>query len=131
MSQENVEIVRSALAALDRRDVEAYLELASPEIELITPASPLEGPTTGHDGIRRFFSELETYAKTSAFQVEEIRAVDNQVLAFFTLTALGRISGAETSVHVAGVYDVEDGKLRRARIYPDRVEALEAVGLSE
>ena len=71
MSQENVEIVRSALAALDRRDVEAYLELASPEIELITPASPLEGPTTGHDGIRRFFGELETYAETSAFQVEE------------------------------------------------------------
>ena len=92
MSQENVEIVRSALAALDRRDVEAYLELASPEIELITPASPLEGPTTGHDGIRRFFSELETYAKTSAFQVEEIRAVDSQVLAFFTLTALGRLA---------------------------------------
>ena len=92
MSQENVEIVRSALAALDRRDVEAYLELASPEIKLITPASPLEGPTTGHDGIRRFFGELETYAETSAFQVEEIRAVDSRVLAFFTLTALGRIS---------------------------------------
>ena len=57
--------------------------------------------------------------------------MDSRVLAFFTLTALGRISGAETSVHVAGVYDVEDGKLRRAHIFPDRVEALEAVGLSE
>ena len=29
MSQENVEIVRSALAALGRRDVEAYLQLTS------------------------------------------------------------------------------------------------------
>jgi hypothetical protein len=68
---------------------------------------------------------------TSGFQVEDIRAVDSRVLAFFTLTTLGRISGAETSVHVAGVYDVEDGKLRRARIFPDRAEALAAVGLSE
>jgi hypothetical protein len=48
MSQENVEVVRRALAALDRRDVEAYLEVASPQIELITPALPLQGPITGH-----------------------------------------------------------------------------------
>jgi ketosteroid isomerase-like protein len=126
-----VEVVRRALSALDRRDVEAYLEVASPDIELITPASPLEGPTTGHDGIRRFFSELETYSEVSTFQLEEITSVGKQVLAYFTVTALGRTSGAETSVHVAGVYDVEDGKLRRARIFPDRAEALEAVGLSE
>jgi hypothetical protein len=29
MSQENVEVVRKAVAALDRRDVEAYLAVAS------------------------------------------------------------------------------------------------------
>jgi ketosteroid isomerase-like protein len=131
MSQENEEIVRRALSALDRRDVEAYLELASPEIELINPASPLEGPTTGHDGVRRFFSEIEAYAETSAFQVEEIRTVNSQVLAYFTLTALGSLSGAEIGVRLAGVYEVEDGKVRRVRIFTDRTEALEAAGLSE
>jgi ketosteroid isomerase-like protein len=111
--------------------VEAYLAITSPEIELINPASPLEGPATGHDGIRRFFSELETYTETSAFRVEEINAVNDRVLAFFTLTTLGQISGAETAVRLAGVYDLEDGKLRRAQIFVDRAEALEAVGLSE
>jgi ketosteroid isomerase-like protein len=57
MSQDNVEVVRRALAALDRRDVEAYLEVASPQIELITFASPLQGqgPITGHEGIRDVF----------------------------------------------------------------------------
>jgi hypothetical protein len=80
MSQENVEVVRRALAALDRRDVEAYLGVASPQIEL---------------------------------QVEEIRAVEGRVLAFFVITT------------------ADGRKIRRAHIFADRTEALEAVGLSE
>jgi ketosteroid isomerase-like protein len=131
MSQENVEVVRRALAALDRRDVEAYLEVASPRIELINPASSLEGPAIGHKGIRGFFRELSAYSETSRFQVEEIRSVGDRVLAFFVMTARGQVSEAETSVRVAGVYDFEDGKIRRAHIFSDRAEALEAVGLRE
>jgi hypothetical protein len=65
MSQENVEVVRRALTALDRRDVEAYLEVVSPQIELITFASPLQGqgPITGHEGIRDYFHELWSYSE--------------------------------------------------------------------
>ena len=131
MSQENVEVVRQALAALDRRDVEAYLEVASPQIELITFASLSgQGPITGHEGIRDFFRELWSFSEASEFQVEEIRAVEGRVLAFFVITATGS-QGIETSARVAGVYDLEHGKIRRAHIFADRTEALEAVGLSE
>ena len=122
MSQENVEVVRQALAALDRRDVEAYLEVASPQIELINPASPIQGPITSHEGMRGFFRELWTFSEASAFQVEEIRAVEGRVLAFFVITATGRKSKVETSVRVAGVYDLEHGKIRRAHIFADRTE---------
>jgi ketosteroid isomerase-like protein len=132
MSQENVDVVRQALSALDRRDVDAYLTFASPAIELINPASPLQGPAIGHKGIRGFFRELSEYSKESEFRLEDIRAVGEQrVLAFFVITAVGRNSDVETSVKVAGVYDLEDGKIRRAEIFSDRAEALEAVGLSE
>src|SRR5215208_1199798 len=132
MSQENVEVVRRALAALDRRDVEAYLEVVSPQIELTTFASPLlgQGPITGHEGIRDYFRELWSFSEASEFQVEEIRAVEGRVLAFFVITATGS-QGIETSARVAGVYDLEHGKIRRAHIFADRTEALEAVGLSE
>jgi ketosteroid isomerase-like protein len=131
MSEENVEVVRTALTALDHRDVDRYLSVASPEIEVINPASPLEGPTIGHEGIRRFFSEMETFAESSSFEVEEIRAVGPRVLALFTLTAVGRLSAAETSVDLAGVYSFENGKIRRAHIFVDREKALEAAGVSE
>ena len=132
MSQENVEVVRRALTALDRRDVEAYLEVASPQIELITFASPLQGqgPITGHEGIRDYFHELWSYSEASQLQVEEIRAVEERVLAFFVITAIAQ-QGIQTSVRAAGVYDFEHGKIRRAHVFSDRTEALEAVGLSE
>jgi ketosteroid isomerase-like protein len=127
-----VEVVRRALVALGRRDVEAYLEVVSPQIELTTFASPLqgEGPIIGHEAIRAFFRELWSYSEASEFQVEEIRAVEGRVLAFFVITAVGQ-QGIETSARVAGVYDLEDGKIRRAHVFADRAEALEAVGLSE
>ena len=101
MSEENVEIVRIALRALDQRDVEAYLRVASPQIELITPAAPLVGANVGHEGVRRFFKDMEELSGSGSFEVKEIRAVGPRVLAFFTVTAVGRMSGAETSVDVA------------------------------
>jgi hypothetical protein len=52
------------------------------------------------------------------------------VLAFFVITATGQ-QGLETSARVAGVYDLEHGKIRRAHIFADRTEAPEAVGLSD
>jgi ketosteroid isomerase-like protein len=131
MSEENVEVVRTALTALDQRDVELYLSVASPEIELVTPAAPLEGPNIGHEGVRGFFSEMETFAESSRFEVEEIRAVGPRVLAFFTVSGVGRISRIDTSVEVAAVYSFEGGKIRRAQIFTDRAEALEAAGLRE
>ena len=95
MSQENVEVVRRALSALDRRDVEAYLAVASPAIELINPASPLEGPY-GPRRIRQF-SASSRRTPAPQVQIEEIEARDDGCSAFFTITASGRNSGVETS----------------------------------
>src|SRR5205814_287249 len=114
MSEENVEIVRIALRALDQRDVEGYLRVASPDIEVINPASEMEGASIGHAGMRRFFSELEASAESSSFEVREIRTAGPRVFALFTLTMVGRMSGAETTVDLAGVYSFEDNKIRRA-----------------
>jgi hypothetical protein len=67
MSRASVETVRTALRALDRRGVELYLSVASPEIELITPAAPLEGANVGHEGTRQFFEDIrEATASTGA-----------------------------------------------------------------
>ena len=55
----------------------------------------------------------------------------SRVLALFTLTTVGRVSGAETTVDLAGVYSFEDAKISRAHIFTDRHEALEAARAPE
>jgi ketosteroid isomerase-like protein len=54
-----------------------------------------------------------------------------RVLAFTRLTFHGRASGLSIPAETGNVYEVEEGKIRRAQIFFDRAEALEAVGLSE
>ena len=44
---------------------------------------------------------------------------------------MGRVSGAETTVDLAGFYSFEDGKISRADIFTDRNEALEAASAPE
>jgi hypothetical protein len=55
----------------------------------------------------------------------------DRVLAFLHITASGRGSGIPMTAASANVYDLVKGKIRRVRIFLNRQEALEAVGLSE
>ena len=53
MSQENVEIVRAAADAFNRRDVDAWLAHLDPDIVWYAfPDEPDPGPFHGHDAVR-------------------------------------------------------------------------------
>jgi hypothetical protein len=60
MSQENVEIMRSAYAALAEQGVEAVLPFTDPQFEGSTPSSLASEPDTyrGHEGVRRYFGSF-------------------------------------------------------------------------
>jgi hypothetical protein len=62
MSKENVEIVSRAIAAINDRDVDAYLALCSPDVELINQLAAIEGPNRGEAGIRNFFQAIDEAA---------------------------------------------------------------------
>jgi ketosteroid isomerase-like protein len=57
MSQENVELVHEANDTFTRRDLDALLALADPDIEVFPLIARLEGggPYRGHDGVRRWW----------------------------------------------------------------------------
>jgi ketosteroid isomerase-like protein len=74
---------------------------------------------------------MEGSSESSSVAVTELRAVGERVIAFLRLSGVGRLSGAETSMDLAGAYSVEDGKIRRAEIFADRDAALRAVRRSE
>jgi ketosteroid isomerase-like protein len=58
MSQENVETVRRAIAAINARNIDAYLACCAENVELLI-AESVGAEYLGADGIRRFFTDIE------------------------------------------------------------------------
>jgi ketosteroid isomerase-like protein len=137
MPQENVEIVLQAIEANRSDDLEATVKalvaLSDPSIEYTSVMAAVESNTyRGHDGIRRYVSDLADYWEEWRLEAEEVFEVDpNTVIAVFRAHAIGRDSGVAVEPRRAAVFALSQGKLIRARTYPNRDEALEAVGLRE
>jgi ketosteroid isomerase-like protein len=130
MSQENVETVERAKAAIDARDLDGYLACCTENVELSGPMVGAE--YLGADGIRRFFTDIEDIGPDFRIEVQSVQAVgDNNVIAFMRTSATGRASGIVTGTEQTNVFDFIDGKISRIRIFLDRDEALKAVGLEE
>ena len=131
MSRENVAVVNRALSAINDRDVDAYLALCRPDVELINPVTAIEGSTRGEPGVRRFFDGIREATTRFQFEVERLLPLgDDRVLAFLTLNWESE-RGFPQRQQLTNLYELEGGKLLRIRVFRDRHEALEAARLSE
>ncbi len=134
MSQENVEIIGRAIAAINARDLDGYLACCTADIELHTPLAAIGAVYEGPMGIRRWFTDLEDVGPDFRLELERAQTIrPGLVLAFLLVTGSGRASGLQVTdaTPTTNVYDLVEGKIRRVRIFMERREALEAVGLSE
>jgi ketosteroid isomerase-like protein len=141
MSQENLEAARAVISAVNDRDLDRYLAHCTENIQLETPWAPVEGTYEGPDAIRRLFSDLSDTLPDFRLVIERLEPVgSDRVLAFLRASATGRASGIAAGAGVsesgpgipsANVYDFAGGKIARIRVFLDRREALEAVGLQE
>jgi ketosteroid isomerase-like protein len=132
MSQENVETVGRAIAAINARAIDAYLACCTEDVELLTPLAAVGGEYLGPDGIRRFFTDIEDAGPDFRIEVDRTQAVgDSNVIVFMRTSATGRTSGIVNGTESTNVYDFVEGKISRIRIFLDRDAALEAVGLAD
>jgi ketosteroid isomerase-like protein len=132
MSQENVETVKRAVAAINQRDIDGYLACCTEDVQLITPIAELAGSYDGPDGIRRFFTDIGDAGPDFKITIEHLEAIGpDRVLALGRNTATGRASGIPTEAATGNVYDFADDRIRRIQIFFDRNQALEAAGLRE
>ena len=128
VSEENVETVRRAIAAINARDIDAYLACCIENVELVTPL--VGAQYLGADGIRRFLTDIEDAGPDFRIEVQRVQALgDSNAIAFLRVSSTGRASGIVTGAESANVYDFIDGKISRIRIFLDRTDALKAVGL--
>src|SRR5437762_4157301 len=84
---------------------------------------------------RREFGGSSRTSRTRApdfrLELERLELVGDQVLAFFKTHGSGRISGVPLDSENAVVYDFADDRIKRVRIFSDRQEALETLGMRE
>jgi ketosteroid isomerase-like protein len=132
MSEENVEVVRQGHETFNRRDLDAYLALHDPDVEFTTYERHLEGlgPYRGHDGIRRWWEDLEVLPDVKV-ELYELRDLGDLVLAHGRLHGHGAGSGASFERPYWGLHRCRDQRVVWWHTYRSEAEALEAAGLSE
>ncbi len=133
MSRDNVEIVRSAYAALAEQGVEAVLAFTDPQFEATTPPSLASEPSTyrGHEGLRRYFGSFDDAMEGVYFEGQEFTSVGDNVLVDTKLHARGRTTGIDTEQRAFLVFTLREGKVTSVETFAEQGQALEAVGLRE
>ena len=125
MSGEGAALAKRILEAISKGDVDAFVELLDPEVEIHTQR-----------GVRRGREEVARWARTKfehlerRYEVDEVHTADNRVAVLARVLYVWRESrkvGDESLVGI--VLDLRDGKLLRWRLYDDPMEALEELGV--
>jgi ketosteroid isomerase-like protein len=132
MSRENVEIVRRAIDAFNDGDLDAALRDVDPEVEIDWSRSRgvEAGTYRGYEACRRFWSTfIETFDRVTITADEYIERGDHVVVPNRG-RAWGR-DGIEVATQSASVVTLRQGRIVAWRLYQEKSEALEAVGLRE
>jgi ketosteroid isomerase-like protein len=125
MSAANIRTVERAVDAVNKRDIDTYLDCCTDDVELRTPLTPIEGAYRRATGIRRFFADIEAAGPDFRIEIERIETLGaDRVLAFMRISASGRDSGVDMGNETTNIYDLVDGKIRRIEIFLDREQAL-------
>jgi ketosteroid isomerase-like protein len=132
MSQENVETMRAAIDAFNRRDGDGFGAVLANDAEIVPVRAALEGTVyRGPSAATQYCTAVEESWENLTWEVEEIKDGDSWVLALGRIQGRGRGSGAAIDAKGAWLARFRDGLVTNFRTYPDRRDALEAVGLAE
>jgi len=132
VSQENVELYRCLYAVFNRHDLDAFLACFDPQIEFHSIFAAVGGVTVyrGYEGLRRWNRELEeSWGDEVSVEPEAYFDLGEQTLVFAVMHGRGRQSGLDTTMPFAQVASWRDGVCVRLWSYPDREDALGALGV--
>jgi ketosteroid isomerase-like protein len=131
ISEQNVEIVKASIDAVDRGDWDAAFQDAAPgfEYDFSRAVGPWRG-VFGLDQVRRLWEEFA--ASWESFRVEphEFIEVGDHVVLPGTGHMVGR-DGIEVEARLTLVSTIRNGAIERMVTYQSRQDALEDLGLSE
>jgi ketosteroid isomerase-like protein len=124
-----VETVRAALDALHTRGAEGVVEYVSPDFEgTVGPDVSAEPDEyVGHEGVRRYFALFDEVVEGLRFEIRDIDAEGEWVVADVEMSGRGRGSGVPMEMRVVLAAIVRDGLIQRMAGYADRDSARAAI----
>jgi ketosteroid isomerase-like protein len=130
MSQENLEVVRSAFGAFEKGDL-SFVDLWAEDATLTGPEGwPEKGPFHGREAIRGQFDRLTSdWSKSGFSDVEVVATEGDWVVMAFTWNAQGAASGLDLAVDMAAAYRFKDGAIHEGHFRWNRADVLDAAGL--
>jgi ketosteroid isomerase-like protein len=136
MPEENLEVVRRALAAWQSDDLDGFLAEIDPEVVWHAAFERLVGGMDnsyrGIEGMREFWDAYRTELEDFRFEPEDFRLLgDDCVVLLGHARFRGRASGVEVDSESGLVITLRDGKIIRSVDYMSQAEALEAAGVSD
>jgi ketosteroid isomerase-like protein len=135
MSEENVELAREAIDALNRADLDAWLAFLSPDVvwEALPGVPGIGELYRGRAEVRGWIEELWEVAEGVVHtEVEQITDLgEDRVFLALVLTARGRASGVPFEMPTWSVIWYRGGLVTRRQVFWTRDDALEGAGLRE
>jgi ketosteroid isomerase-like protein len=132
MSQENVEIMRAAMEAFNRRDGKVFDAFLAKDAEILPVRVALEGTVyRGPNAATQYCTAVELSWDNLRWEIEEVRDGGTWVLALGRIQGLGHDTGVAIDSRAGWMAHFQSGVITRFQTYADRAKALEAVGLRE
>ena len=135
MSQENIEALRRAAEASNRRDYDAFLEEFDPDVEWHGIFGVMFGGEAtllrGHEGLLEYLRDTDEAFDVRDVQWSGFRDLGERIVVLGHVRGRGRESGIDFDSPYGALAKFKDGKCISYRDYFDHSQALEAAGLRE
>jgi|SRR5207248_10131806 len=132
---ENLDLVRSIVAAWEHGDFLGTAEWAHPDIEFVVADGPEPGSWSGLARAEKGGWAVLSPFEHARIEAEQYRELDrDRILVFVHSSGRGRTSGLDIEdmhAKAADVFHVRHGKVTRLVAYWDRDNALADLGLEE
>jgi ketosteroid isomerase-like protein len=132
-SKKNVELLRRFYEYFNQGDIDALLELCSPEVEIYKDPEVVEMVAAfmprGRERVAQYLRGWLDSWDAYLARPEEFLGSGEEVAVLTHLRARGRNSQFEIEEDMADVFTVRNGSVSRLRLYVQRTDALKAIGL--
>jgi ketosteroid isomerase-like protein len=130
---DKIEQARAAYAAWSARDLDAFVEVFSEDVEVRPFLGRGLGASTyrGHSGLRRWYEEATEDWDELRVEPHEFREAGDRLAVFLKATGKGRGSHVEVEAEIVHVAEFRDGKFTKLQGFGDREQALKALDQSD